>query len=147
MGRGRLVVEIRRVDRQSLQPGPGEHPKVFGVAASQVVDVADNLRNGVGPHPERGEVLPAVSGDDVAKQRLLVAEVRIQPLLACPRGSGNPVDARPCQPVLSELGAGGGKNVVAQLCLRSHRSTIAKRTSSSATLVGGSSTTVKGDIG
>ena len=44
MCRWRLVVEFRRFDRQPLEPGPGEHPKVFRLAAGQLVDLADKLR-------------------------------------------------------------------------------------------------------
>jgi len=56
--------------------------------------------------------LPTVSGDDAAKQCLFIAEMRIQSLLARPCSGGDPVDARPRQAVLSELGAGGGKDLV-----------------------------------
>ena len=78
---------------------------MLGVAARQVVDIADELRHRFGPHAKCGEVLPSVRGDHATKQRLLIAEMCVQPLLAGPRGGGDPIDAEARQAVLREFGA------------------------------------------
>ena len=65
---------------------------------------------------------------------LLVAEMRVQTLLAGVRRLGDPIDSGARQAVLGELGAGSVDDHIAQFGGASHRETITKRIGSFGTL-------------
>lgn len=128
--RGRFALELGLFERDAFQSCPGDHPKGLRVVGRQVVEVARKFGDGVRSDGDRTEELRAVGGDDLAEQRFLVAEVRVEALLAGVRRLGDPVDPGAGQAVTGELGARGVKDYVAQFGGISHSEIIAKRTSS-----------------
>lgn len=123
-------LELGLFERDAFQSCPGDHPKGLRVVGRQVVEVARKFGDGVRSDGDRTEELRAVGGDDLAEQRFLVAEVRVEALLAGVRRLGDPVDPGAGQAVTGELGARGVKDYVAQFGGISHSEIIAKRTSS-----------------
>jgi hypothetical protein len=95
--------------------GPGDHAVMLGPAHIDVEDVADELRDGVGPHLDGLEELGNVGGEHLPEERLLITEVRVQPFLARAGRRGDAVDTPTCEPVPGELGACGGQDLFAQL--------------------------------
>ena len=125
-----LLVEFRHVQRKAFQLGPRDHAEVFRPVLRQIEDVTHELGYRIGAQLHSAEKFRAVGGDDVAEERLLVAEMRIEPFLARAGGAGDAIDARPGQAVLSELRAGGGKYLTAELRPGPHGYSIVRRTSS-----------------
>ena len=125
-----LAVELWFPQWEAFQLRPGDHPEVFGSALSQIEDVADEFGHRVRTQLDGPEELGSVGRDHVAKEGLLVAEMRVQAFLAGAGGPGDAIDARSGQAVLRELRAGRGKDLVAELSGRSHSISIRRRTGS-----------------
>lgn len=102
----------------------------------EIEDVTDELGHGIGTQLHRAEELRAVCRYHTAKERFLVAEVRVQAFFARTRSPRDAVDARARQPILREFRARSGEDFAAQLSGRPHTVIIDRRTGSFVRVVG-----------
>ena len=123
-------VGVGLVEGDAFQVGPGDHSVVLGMDARQIVDIAREFGDGVGPQGDGAEELGAVGGHHFTKQCLFVPEVGVEAFLAGLGGPRDSVDPSTRKSVAGELRPGGSQDLTPKLDGVSHRKIIIRRTGS-----------------